>query len=107
MSLLVSHFVGKPKILLEIEKLDFEEHEENRLTELVTLLYHQKLLNRFLDNLIEEDKKIFLELMMTNTNEVYLQFLHQKIANLEEIVSSAVDEVEKQIQQDLESLFKE
>ena len=79
MSVLVEHFVKEPKIFIEIEKFNLGKEESERLTQLVTLLYHQKLLNRFLDYLEEEDKKVFLELVVAGTNENYLEFLHQKI----------------------------
>ncbi len=106
MSLLVKHFVGRPKILLEIESLGLDDSGKKELENLITLLYHQKLLNCFLEYLAEEDKKIFMELVVSGTNEVYLEFLHQKIEKIEEIVESAVVEIEKQIVEHLESLVK-
>ena|SRR3989344_261773 len=106
MSVLVEHFVKEPKIFIEIEKFNLGKEESERLTQLVTLLYHQKLLNRFLDYLEEEDKKVFLELVVAGTNENYLEFLHQKIGNLEEVVVSAITDIESQIMEDLTGLVE-
>lgn len=107
MSVLVRHLVKNPKILLEIKKLNLAEYEENELMQMVTLLYHQKLLNRLLEFLEEEDKKIFLELLISTTEQNYLEFLHLRIANLEQIVEQAIIEIEEQISTDLSLSVKE
>ena len=104
MSILVRHFIKEPKIFLEIEKLDVEKHEKSKLIEMVTLLYHQKLLNKVLEYLEEKDKQVFLELLLVGTGENYLEFLHQKIANLEEVVEEAIIVIEQQIMEDLKEL---
>ena len=104
MSILVRHFLKESKIFIEIEKLDVEEHEKNKLTEMVTLLYHQKLLNKVLEYLQEKDKQVFLELLVVGTGENYLEFLHQKIANLEEVVREAIVGIEEQIIEDFKEL---
>lgn len=104
MSILVKHFIKEPKIYLEIEKLGLTSEEKFSLTQSVTLLYHQKLLNKLLEYLEEEDKKIFLELLIVGGEENYLEFLHQKIMNLEEIVKNAVEEIEKHLLKDFRSL---
>lgn len=59
MSLLVKHFIGQPKLLLEVKDLGLEASEREELEGLITLLYHQKLLNRLLEYLEESDKRIF------------------------------------------------
>lgn len=107
MSTLVKHFIKNPKIYLEIQKFELEQSEKNNLTDLVTLLYHQKLLNKFLEQLEEEDKKVFLELVLLSSDENYLEFLHQKIVNLEEVVVEAIGEIEEQILEDFRELIKE
>ncbi len=104
MSILVRHFIKEPKIFIEIGKLDVEEQEKVKLTEIVTLLYHQKLLNRVLEYLEEKDKQVFLELLVIGTGENYLEFLHQKIANLEEIVKEAIVGIEEQIMEDFREI---
>lgn len=106
MSRLVKHFVKQPKIYLEIDKLTLGVAERNKLTELVTLLYHQKLLNKFLEYLEEEDKKIFLELLVVGSDANYLEFLHQRIVNLEQVVEGAIIEIEQQIMEDLTDIVE-
>ncbi len=107
MSKLVKHFIKEPKVLIRVRALDISDEESSRLVELVTLLYHQKLLNQFLEHLEEEDKKIFLELVIAETDGNYLEFLHQRISNLEEIVEKAMLEIDDQISQDLDEIEKE
>src|SRR3990167_1433599 len=104
MSILVRHFLKESKIFIEIENLGVEEGEKIKLTEMVTLLYHQKLLNKVLEYLEEKDKQVFLELLLVGTGENYLEFLHQKISNLEEIVKEAIIIIEQQIMEDIKEL---
>ncbi len=101
MSRLVKHFVKNPKVLVKIETLDLTKGEKNKLTDLAILLYHQKLLNRLLDYLEEEDRKVFLELLVTAEEDRYLEFLHEKITNLEAVVEVAILQIEEQIEADL------
>ena len=104
MSILVKHFIKEPKIFIEINKLKVEESEKVKLTEMVTLLYHQKLLNKVLEYLEEKDKQVFLELLIVGTGENYLEFLHQKITNLEEVVKEAIIVIEQQLMEDIKEL---
>lgn len=106
MSVIVRHFVKEPKVLIHIESLDLSQAEKDHLQEMAILLYHQKLLNRFLEYLQEEDKKVFLEMVLNRLDENYLEFLHQRIENLEAVVSTAIVEIEQQILEDIDSLVK-
>lgn len=106
MSRLVKNLVKNPKVLVEIQSLELSKKEKEKLTELASLLYHQKLLNRVLDYLEEEDKKIFLEMLVSENDDKYLLFLHERIENLENIVEVAVLEIEEQISKDLKEFIE-
>jgi len=104
MSLLVKHFVTNPKILVTIEALSLSPEEKDKLTEIATLVYHQKLLNKFLDHLAEEDKRTFVEKVLADPKEDSLNFLHEKIENIERVVEEAIFEIEEKLLEEIESL---
>lgn len=104
MSLLVKHFVKEPKILVQITSLEISEAEKQKLTESIILLYHQQLLNKFLEKLDETSKKAFLELHLSASHEETISFLQEKIDGIENIVERAIEEIDNKIAQDLESL---
>ena len=104
MSILVKHFVTNPRVLIDIEELSLQQEEKNKLTEIATLIYHQKLMNKFLDKLAEEDKKIFIEKVLANPKEDSLNFLHEKIENIEKVVEEAVFEIEEKLLEDIRAL---
>lgn len=104
MSILVRHFITNPRVLVDIEELSLQEEEKNKLTEIATLIYHQKLLNKFLDKLDEEDKKIFIEKVLTDPKEDSLNFLHEKIEDIEKVVEEAVFEIEEKLLEDIKTL---
>ncbi len=104
MSKLVRHLVKNPKVLIEIQNLKISKQEKEKLTEMAILIYHQKLLNRILDYLEEQDKELFLELFFSGEDQTYLQFLHEKIMDLENIIEVAILEIEGQILTDIKEL---
>jgi len=106
MSLLVKHFVANPKVLFYINDLELSEEEKSKLIELTTLLYHQKLLNKFLDRLEQEDKKIFMEKILVESQESSLDFLHEKIEDIEKVVEEAIFEIEEKLMKEIKSIME-
>jgi hypothetical protein len=104
MSLLVKHFVARPKAIEALERLEVSSEEKQQLAEMITLIYHQKLLNRFLEALSEEDKRLFMETFLGSYQEKSFTFLREKIVNIESIVEIALAEIEQKILEDFEEL---
>lgn len=104
MSLLVKHFVKEPKILVKVHSLTITDEEKQKLTESIVLLYHQQLLNRFLDKLDEVGKKAFLDLHLSSSHEETIGFITQRIENIEAVVQEAIFEIDEKIVEDLQSL---
>lgn len=104
MSILVKHFVESPKAILALEEFTLTIEEKEKLIETVTLLYHQKLLSKFLEKLENTDKELFLEAFLSDSQEKSINFLRQKIANIETVVEEALLEIEEQILNDFADL---
>lgn len=97
MSILVKNFVNNPKVIVAISNLDLSDQEKIKLTETVVLLYHQKLLTKFLEKLVEEDKKLFMEVLLGSSQTAAISFLREKIGGIEKVVEEAIFELEEQI----------
>mgnify|MGYP001559135925 CR=1 FL=1 len=97
MSILVKNFVNNPRVVIAINNLELSEKEKIKLTETVVLLYHQKLLTLFLEKLVEEDKKLFIEALFGSSQIEAIRFLREKIDDIEKVVEVAIFELEEQI----------
>lgn len=104
MSIIVRHFVKDPKAFTALGQLKLEESEKEKLTQVITLLYHQKLLNRFLEKLQEEDKRLLIESVMSENHDTTIAFLREKIEDIEQVVSESIIEIEDQVLSDLNEL---
>lgn len=97
MSILVKHFVKKSLAIEKLNSSTLSQVEKEKLTSVLVLIYHQKLLNRLLDYLEEEDKQNFLQLLAAEKSLETVEFLHQKIERLEDIVEVALIEIEQEL----------
>lgn len=104
MSFLVKHFVINPKAIIALEEFDLNEEEKIKLTDAVILLYHQKLLTKFLEKLEKTDKELFLESFMNEPQEKAISFLRERITDIEAVVEEAIAEIEEQILNDFMEL---
>ncbi len=100
MSILVKNFVNSPKAVIAVNNLDLSESEKTKLTETIILLYHQKLLTIFLEKLIEEDRQLFLEALLSDSQTEAIALLRAKILDIEDVVEAAIIELEEQILND-------
>lgn len=101
MSILVKHFVNNPRVVLAINDLTLSEEEKVKLTETVVLLYHQKLLSKFLEKLVEEDKRLLMEKLLQESATDVINLLREKIIDIEGVVNEAILELDDQILNDL------
>lgn len=100
MSILVKHFIVNPKAITKVFELSVSEEEKQKLTETIILLYHQKLLTVFLENLVENDKKLFLESLLTDSHEETISLLRNKIENIEKVVEESIYDLEEKLLKD-------
>jgi hypothetical protein len=104
LSALVKRYVKNPKVLLRIQNLDITPLEKEKLTEVIGLIYHQKLLNELLLRLDEESKRLFLEKHFSENQNEALSFLEEQIEDIEDVVEKALIEIEEKLLEDLEGL---
>lgn len=100
MSLLVKHFIATPKAIEVLVNLNLNQNEKQELAETTLLIYHQQLLNKFLEILEQEDRKIFMDNLLSEDQEKAFEFLHEKIQGIEQVVEQAVAEIEEKLLND-------
>jgi len=106
MSILATFFFKKDNIVLELEKLEFEENERAQLLNIIEEIVELRLIDHILDKLDERDKELFLQQLHSGTVEVFAEFLREKIQSAEEIMTEYAILLEKEILEDLKN-FKE
>lgn len=106
MSILAAFFFKKDNIVLELEKLEFEENERVQLLNTIEEIVELRLIDHILDKLDERDKELFLQQLHSGTIEVFAEFLREKIRSAEEIMTEYAILLEKEILEDLKH-FKE
>lgn len=106
MNILATFFFKKDNIVLELEKLEFEENERVQLLNTIEEIVELRLIDHILDKLDERDKELFLQQLHSGTVEVFAEFLREKIQSAEEIMTEYAILLEKEILEDLKN-FKE
>ena len=107
MSILVKEFIKNPKAFVLLDSLELEKDEKAKAKDLLTMIYHQQLLNRLLEELSEENKQLFFEKHLTGEEGEAITFLRQKIEKIENVVEKALSEIDEKIIQDLDEVKKE
>ena len=106
MSILATFFFKKDNIVLELEKLEFEEDERAQLLNTIEEIVELRLIDHILDKLDRRDKELFLQQLHSGTAEVFAEFLREKIQSAEEIMTEHAILLEREILEDLK-YFKE
>lgn len=104
MSFLIKTFFNKENIIVEINSLDVENHEREKLLKMTDELAEHRFLNAVLDNLKEKDKEIFLDYLHGGTPEIVAEFLHRRIEGIEEILKEHGKALEYEIIEDIKSI---
>lgn len=102
-----SHIIDIESLVVELDKLDLEDHEKLHLSELVDSSLHNTVLDAILSELSEEDKKIFLKhLENDEVHEKIWEHLNSKVDNIEEKIKIAADSLKEDLDKDLKEAHK-
>lgn len=96
-----SHLVEIQTIELELDNLTMEEHEKEELKNLIHENIYHAVLDAVLSELSEEDKKAFLEHLITSENDKIWNFINAKVEGIEEKIKKAAEDVKEQIKKDV------
>jgi hypothetical protein len=89
-------------LIAELDSLDLSDEERIHLATLVDTSLHHAIMDEILSNLSPEDKKVFLSEMSKNPqDEVLLEFLNEKIDNIEDKIKTVSDQLVKEMHKDV------
>ncbi len=104
MSILIESFVSWEKVNLELEHLDLQAKEKEKIMKMAQELAELKLLDIVLEKLEERDKELFMEQLHGGAAEIAAEFLREKIAGIEELLNEHARLLEAEILEDIRSL---
>ncbi len=94
-------------ILKELNEMDLSEEERAHLSELLDSSLHHAILDEILSNLNEEDKKLFLKMLHTDSdNEKLVEFLNEKIDHIDDRVKKVADDLVKEMHSEVREAKK-
>ncbi len=90
-----------------LEELEVSSEEKEHLEKLIDSSLYHTILNAILNELSEEDKKLFLENLLSENDEEILSFLQGKIDHIEEKIQKAADGLIEELHKDIKEVKKE
>lgn len=101
-----SHLISTQDITLEIAELEVNKEERVHLLSLTEANIHSTVVSTVLDQLPNEDKKIFLSNLTTGDYRKIWEHLNSKIDNAEEKVQASIKEITRQLLKDIKKAKK-
>lgn len=98
-----SFLVETTDITLELGELKLTKEERVHLVSLVDANIHSSLIKMILENLDDEDKKIFLKNIAANNHGETLKHLNKNIKNLEKLMKNSIKETIDELKKDIKS----
>ena len=94
-------------LITELHGLDLSDEERHHLATLIDSQLHHVILDEILSNLAEDDKKIFLDKINKDPeSEEIMDFLNEKIENIEEKISKVSGQLVKELHSDVKEAKK-
>lgn len=89
-------------VIEQLHNLDLSDEERIHLANLVDSSLHHIILNEVLTNLNDDDKRTFLKLLHQDPeSEQLMEFLQEKIENIEEKIKKVSEELVLQMHKDI------
>ncbi len=85
----------------EISTLAISEEEKNNLHFMIAEILHHHTLDTILDQLNEDDKKLFLQAVHQNEEMTIATILKDKITNYEKVLKEKLQQVQSEILEEI------
>lgn len=96
-----SHLVETSEISLRLGEMDLSSDERLHLTNLVEANIHSEIVDGVLSELSEDDKKIFLQNLISENHNQTWSHLNKKIERLEEKIKAIVNNAKAEFLNDI------
>ena len=101
-----SHLIEIHEIYLSISEMNLSDEERGHLLSLAEANIHATVINTVLPDLSEADKKIFLKNLVANNHEETWKHLLTKVENAEEKIRKSLQDLKKELLEDIEEARK-
>jgi len=102
MKFFYTKLVNIETLISNLDELDLSTGEKAHLANLVDSSLHSAILDEILSNLSPEDKKLFLEKLETEKDhDKILEFLNEKIENVEDRVKKVSEQLVSELHEDI------
>lgn len=101
MKFFYSHLIEIETLTIELDKIEFEDHEKHELAQLIDSNIHNVVMDAILSNIAEEDKKQFVQLASSGDHKKIWDFLKSKSENIEGEIKKASGEFKKKLHEDI------
>lgn len=99
-----SRIITTDTLHIALEELEVSAEEKEHLEMLIDSSMYHTILNAILSELSEEDKKLFLEQLLSENDEEILNFLQNKIDHIEDKIKSAADGLIEELHRDIKEV---
>lgn len=99
-----AHLTETTDIVLELGELDMTSEERIHLLSLIEANIHSAVINTVLSNLDEENKKIFLNNLVTDNHDKTWEHLNKNSKDLEDKIKETVNLIKKELLKDIKKV---
>lgn len=100
-------YIQIEQVLEELHELDLSNEERHHLASLFDSTLHNAILDEILSNLSERDKKLFIdEVNKDPQNEKLMDFLSERVENIEEKIKKVADDLVAEMHEDVRQAKK-
>lgn len=96
-----SHLIEMQSLIIELDSLQLSDKEKKHLSLLIDSNLHQAILHSILDELKNEEKKVFLEHLNNKEHDKIWKLLNEKIDNVEEKIKDAAEKIKEELKKDI------
>ena len=99
-----SQIITTDTLHVALEELEVSSEEKEHLEMLIDSSLYHTILNAILNELTEEDKKLFLEQLLSEEDVEILHFLQNKIDKIEDKIKTAADGLIEELHKDIKEV---
>jgi len=96
-----SHLIEIEMLESEIENYDLAEHQKQELKSLIHENIYHNVLDVILSELSDQDKKVFLEHLVSDDHERVWGFVNKKVLFIEDKILKATNDIKQEIHKDV------
>lgn len=99
-----SHIVTVDALVIELNSLELTTEERERLLAIAETHLHHTILDAVLEELGQDDKKLFLHSVARDDHHNAWEVLYRNIENVEEKIKKVAEDLKEELKKDIQGL---